>query len=338
MTLKEKAIKQIAKKMACYGLVFATVLSQPLAATAESSPKQQFFSMGTSSAGGSFFPLAGAMSSVIAKHYPQIKINAEITGGSNENVKLIANRKLELALMGAQAAFDGHKGIGKFATSGPQKKHMAVMAGHGTYWQLFTLKKTGIKTIADLKGKKVSLGSTGSEGNTLGKEIIEAHGLVMNKDWKAEYISHGEGPGALRDGRIDAVLQVSSVPTGTVTDITATHGSDVVFVNPDAAVLAKLSAEKPYFAKAAIPGGAYKGHDKPTPGSFKASAILTASADLSADTVYAIVKALLENPTELSSANALGKYWNKDDAVDPIKNLIPIHPGALKYYKEKGLM
>lgn len=325
-------------RRACLGLVAVLAMAQPLTAAAQAAPKQQFISMGTSSAGGSFFPLAGAMSAVIAKHYPQIKINAEITGGSVENVKLIANNKLELALMGAQEAYEGNKGLGKFAQSGPQKKHLAVMAGHGNYWQLFTLKNRGIKSMADLKGKKVSLGSTGSSGTTLGKLVIEAHGLKMGQDWKAEYISHGEGPGALRDGRVDAVLQVSSVPTGTVTDITATHGPDVVFVNPDPAVLDKLRSQYPYWSKAAIPGGAYRGHDKPTEGSFKASAILTASADLSEATVYAIVKALLENPAELSGANALGKYWNKDDAVAPIKDLIPLHPGAIKYYKEKGLL
>jgi TRAP transporter TAXI family solute receptor len=307
-------------------------------ALAQGSSKQQFISMGTSSAGGSFFPLAGAMSSVVAKHNPNIKINAEITGGSVENVKLIANNKLELALMGSQEAYEGYKGIGKFEKTGPQKKHLAVMAGHGNYWQLFTLKNRNIKTIGDLKGKKVSLGSTGSAGNSLGKLIIEAHGLTMGTDWKAEYLSHGEGPGALRDGRVDAVLQVSSVPTGTVTDITATNGADVVFINPDKKVLAELRTKYPYWTPAEIPGGAYKGHDKGTPGSFKQPAILTASADLPEATVYAILKSLLDNPAELTAANALGKHWNKKDALDPIKNLIPLHPGAIKYYKENGLM
>lgn len=301
-------------------------------------PKEQFMSMGTSSAGGSFFPLAGAMAGVVAKHYPQLKINAEITGGSVDNVKLINNGKLELALISAQPVFEGVKGIGKFASTGPQKKHLGVMAGHGNVWQLYTLKKNGINSIKDLKGKKVSLGSTGSDGNSIGKEVIEAHGLVMNKDWTPEYISHGDGPGALRDGRVDAVLQLSSTPTATVIDITSTNGEDVVFVNPEPDVLAKLIEKYPYWSKAVIPGGVYKGHASDVAGTFKMVAMLCAADTVSAEAVYAIVKTLLENPAELTNANALGKFWNTKDALDPLIGVVALHPGAEAYYKEKGLL
>ena len=301
-------------------------------------PKEQFLSMGTSSAGGSFFPLAGAMAGVVAKHYSQLKINAEITGGSVDNIKLISNDKLELALISAQPVFEGVKGIGKFASLGPQKKHLGVMAGHGNVWQLYTLRKSGIKTIHDLKGKKVSLGSTGSDGNSMGKEVIEAHGLIMNKDWTPEYISHGDGPGALRDGRVDAVLQISSTPTATVTDITSTNGADVVFINPDPDVLAKLMEKYPYWSKAAIPGGVYKGHPDDIPGTFKMVATLCASSELSNEAVYAILKTLLENPDELRNANALGKFWNMKEALEPLLTIVPLHPGAARYYKEKGLL
>lgn len=311
--------------------VFTAVAEMP-------APKEQFMSMGTSSAGGSFFPLAGAMAAVISKHYPQLKINAEITGGSVDNVKLINNGKLELALISAQPVFEGVKGIGKFESNGPQKKHLGVLAGHGNVWQLYTLKKNGIKTIKDLKGKKVSLGSTGSDGNSIGKEVIEAHGLVMNKDWTPEYISHGDGPGALRDGRVDAVLQLSSTPTATVIDITSTNGEDVVFINPDVDVLAKLIQKYPYWSKAAIPGGVYKGHANDVTGTFKMVAMLCAADTVTDEAVYAIVKSLLENSAELNNAHALGKFWNAKDGVDPLIGVVPLHPGAEKYYREKGLL
>ena len=301
-------------------------------------PEEQFMSMGTSSAGGSFFPLAGAMAGVIGKYYPQLKINAEITGGSVDNVKLIHNDQLELALISAQPAYQGFHGLGKFESTGAMTKHRGLMAGHGNVWQLYTLKKNGIKTIHDLKGKKVSLGSTGSDGNSIGKLVLEAHGLIMNKDWTPEYISHGDGPGALRDGRVDAVLQISSTPTATVIDITSTNGEDVVFVNPDPDVLEKLLKQFPYWAKGKIPGGVYKGHPDDIPGTFKLAALLCASEKVSDATAYAIVKALLEHNDELVNANALGKYWNRNDAVQPLVGLIPIHPGAEKYYKEQGLM
>ncbi len=308
------------------------------AAAQMAAPKREFMSMGTSSAGGSFFPLAGAMAGVVGKYYPQLQINAEITGGSTDNVKLINNGKLEVALTSAQTAYEAARGLSKFAASGPQAKHLGVMAGHGVAWQLYTLKKTGIKTIYDLKGKKVSLGSTGSDGNAIGKEVIEAHGLIMNKDWKAEYISHGDGPGALRDGRIDAVLQISSTPTATVIDITSTNGEDVDFIMPDDKVLDGLIKKNPYWTKTAIPGGVYKGHPADIPGSFMIAAVMVAAASESPEAIYALTKAILEHPDELSSANALGKYWNRNNAVQPLVGIVPFHPGAEKYYREQGLL
>jgi TRAP transporter TAXI family solute receptor len=301
-------------------------------------PKAAFMSMGTSSAGGSFFPLAGAMAGVIGKYYPQLKINAEITGGSVDNVKLMMNNKLELALISAEPAYDGYRGLGKFKSTGAVTVQRGLMAGHGNVWQLYTLKKTGIKSIHDLKGKKVSLGSTGSDGNTMGKLVIEAHGLIMGKDWTPEYLSHGDGPGALRDGRVDAVLIVSSTPTATVTDITSTHGADVVFLNPDPAILEKLVKQIPYYAKASIPGGTYNGHPQDIPGTFKLSALLCAHESVPDETAYAIVKTLLEHNDDLVRANALGKLWNRDGAVAPLMGVIPLHPGAEQYYKEHGLL
>ncbi len=317
---------------------FGMALISGTASADMAAPKEQFMSLGTSSAGGSFFPLAGAMVSVVGKYYPQLKINAEITGGSTDNVKLINNGQLELALTSAQTAYEAARGQGKFVAAGAQTKHLGVMAGHGTVWQLYTLKKTGIKSIYDLKGKRVSLGGTGSDGNALGKEVIEAHGLIMNKDWKAEYISHGDGPGALRDGQIDAVLQVSSTPTATVIDITATNGEDVEFINPDPKVLEQLIKKHPYWSKAIIPGGVYKGHPNDISGSFMIAAVMVAAKSDSPEAVYAFTKALLEHPDELKNANALGKFWNKDNAVQPLVGIVPFHPGAEKYYREVGLL
>lgn len=301
-------------------------------------PDEQFMSMGTSSAGGSFFPLAGAMANVIGKAYPQLKINAEITGGSVDNVKLIHNGQLELALISAQPAYQGYHGLGKFDSTGPLESHRALMAGHGNFWQLYTLKSSGIETIYDLKGKTVSLGATGSDGNSIGKLVIEAHGLKMNEDWRPEYISHGNGPGALRDGRVDAVLILSSAPTSAVTDITSTNGDEVVFVNPDPKVLKGLLDQFPYWSAGAIPAGTYNGHDEDITGTFKLAVLLCASKDVSDEVAYAVVKALIENNAALTSANALGKYWSRDDAVGPLKGVIPIHPGAEKYYRDNGLM
>lgn len=301
-------------------------------------PKEQFMSLATSSVGGTWFPLGGALASVITKHYPALKITAEVTGGTNDNLKLIKNKKVELAFSTNSQAFLAYRGMGAFEKGGKITNLRGLLGGHMIKWQFYTLKGNGITKMSDLKGgQRVSLGAAGSIGNSIGKIVIEAHGPKMNVDWKPEYISHGDGPGALRDGRVDAVLIISSTPTAAVIDITSVKGSDVVFVMPDPAVLDGLIKKYPYWSRAEIPAGVYKGVDKVIPGSFGISTILVSIDTLSDAAAYAIVKAVLENPAELIAANKLGKEWHKGVATRGITNVIPFHPGAEKYLKEKGL-
>jgi len=160
----------------------------------------------------------------------------------------------------------------------------------------------------------------------------------MNEDWQPEYIGHGDGPGALRDGRVDAVLIISSFPTAAVTDITSTEGEDVVFVNPEPEVLDELIADRPYWARTAIPADAYPGMEEDVPGSFGTFTILIAHEDLTDETVYAVTKALLENPDRLQNAHALGAEWTTETATRGIQDVIPFHPGAEAYLREAGLL
>lgn len=299
-------------------------------------PEEQFMSLGTSSVGGTWYPLGGAIASVVSGVYPQLKITAETTGGTLDNLKLMKNDQLELALSTNEQAYLAYNGEGEFDET--IDNFGGVIGGHGIYWQLYTLAGTGIESIADLEGKRVSLGAAGSIGNAIGQTVIEAHGLTMNEDWEPEYISHGDGPGALRDGRIDAALIISSFPTSAVTDITSTEGEDVVFVNPDPEVLDQLIAERPYWSEAPIPGGVYGGHPDDIPGTFGVFTILIAANDVSEDAVYAVTKAILENPEKMKNAHALGSAYVKENATRGIDGVIPFHPGAEAYLKEQGLL
>lgn len=321
------------------GLALAVVVAGVIGVTSASAemmkPKEQFMSLATSSVGGSWFPLGGAMASIVTKHYPELKITAEVTGGTNDNLKLVKNKKVELALSTNSQAYLAYKGEGAFA-AGKITNMRGLLGGHMIVWQLYTLKKNDINKITDLKGKRISLGAAGSIGNTIGQAVIEAHGLKMKTDWNPEYIGHGDGPGALKDGRVDAVLIISSTPTGAVTDVTST--SDVVFLMPEKKVLDKLIEARPYWSRASIPPGVYKGFDKEQPGSFGVSTILLTMDTVTNEAAYAIVKALLENPDELAAANKLGKEWHKGVATRGVKGVVPFHPGAEAYLNEKGLM
>lgn len=319
--------------MAALLLAAAGVMTGARAEMAQ--PKQQFLSFGTSTVGGSWFALGGAIANLISKTYPQLKVTAEVTGGSVDNIKLMMNDQLELAMTTNAEAYQAIQGIGPFNKK--VTNFSAVMSGGGIFWQLYTLKKTGIKSIADLKGKRVSLGAPGSIGNSIGKTVIEAHGLVMSKDRRPEYIGHGDGPDALRDGSVDAVLIVSSFPTSALVDLTSSEKENVTFLNPEPAVMKKLLADHPYWTETPIPGGIYAGHPNDIPGSFGVATIIVAKNSLSNETVYAVIKAIAENTKALTSANAHGKDWQLKSALRGITGTLPVHPGAAAYLKEQGL-
>lgn len=328
--------RKVLTAAAAVGLGFASHFAFTLPAAAQAAPKQQFISLATSTVGGSWFPLGGAMAGLIGKALPQLNISVEVTGGTVDNLKLIKNRKVELAYTTADQAFLAYRGQGSFDSKIDNIR--GLLGGHAISWQLATLKDRGINSIKDLSGKRVSLGAAGSIGNSIGQLVIEAHGLKMNTDWKPEFIGHAQGVGALRDGQIDAVLTISSLPVANMTDLTSSSGADVVFLMPDPAVLAALRKDRPYWSPATIKAGTYKGHDKDIPGSFAVSTILIADKSMPDETVYAIVKTLLENNAELTKAHSLGREWTTESALNGVKDVIPFHPGAEKYLKEKGLL
>lgn len=300
-------------------------------------PKQQFMSMATSSVGGSWFPLGGAMAKIITEVYPQLKVTAEVTGGTADNLKLLKNGQVELALSTNDQAYLAYKGDGAFK-SGAVTNFKGLLGGHAIIWQLYVLKSSGIQSLKDLKGKRLSLGAAGSIGGPTGQIVMNAYGLKMSTDWRPEYLGHSDGPGALLDGRVDGVLIISSAPTSAVTDITSRRGDEVVFLNPDKPILDKLLQEHPYWFPAVIPGGVYKGHAKDIPNSFGSSTILVAHEKVGNEAAYAVTKALVENHGKLVAANALAKEWSKENATRGITGVIPFHPGAEKYLKEAGVL
>lgn len=327
----------VSRRAALATMAGGVVMSAGWARGAEIAPPASgFLSMGTSSVGGSWFALGGAMANQISKTYPQLRVTAEATGGSVDNLKLLKNGQLELALTTSAECYQARNGKPPFPA--PITNFSAVMSGGSINWQLYTLKKTGIKSLRDLKGKRVSLGAPGSIGNSIGKTVIEAHGLKMSTDWRPEYIGHGDGPDALRDGSVDAVLIVSTFPTSAVIDLASSEKDNVVFLNPEPAILDKLLVDYPYWTKIAIPGGIYEGHPNPTPGTFGIATLLVAANSQSVETIYAVTKAIAENGGALGQAVAQGKAWKLDTALEGIEGVLPLHPGAKAYFQQKGLL
>jgi hypothetical protein len=325
-------------KVMCFALaIFLMILptqANPQAPGKEES--KQFLAFATSSIGGNFYILGGGIGSLVRKAYPNININAEVTGGTHSNLILMGTKKAQLGLATNDEAFYAYNGLNKF--KGKKFTNIrGILGGHEAQWQLYTLKRTGIKSLADLKGKKISLGSPGSVGNTIGEMVLNAYGLKMKQDWTPEYLGHGQGPDALKDGRVDGVLILSGAPVSAIIDITSTYGSDVVFLSPDKDKMAALLKEHPYWYETKIPANTYKGQDKDVP-TFAHTTVLLAEESVNPDAIYAITKTILENPKEMGAIHPSGKEWTPENATRGITNVIPFHPGAERYLREKGLI
>jgi TRAP transporter TAXI family solute receptor len=297
---------------------------------------RQFLALGTSSIGGTYYVIGGGMASIINKANPQLNINAEVTGGAFNNVVLLGQKKIQLGLVTNDEVYMAWHGQGKYKTKVTNVR--GVLGGHAIIWQMYTLKRTGIKSVADLKGKRISLGAPGSIGNLIGEIVLGVHGLKMRRDWTPEYLGHGDGPGALKDGKLDAVLIISSTPTSAIIDLTSSHGSDVVFITPDRDKLEALLKEHPYWFESKIPAKTYKGQDQDIANSFGASTILVADEAVDAGAVYAVTKTLLEHNQDLVAVHPIGKEWVAENATRGIQGVLPLHPGAERYLKEKGLI
>lgn len=290
-------------------------------------------SIGTGGTGGVYYPIGGAMASVISKKIPGLQASAEVTGGSIDNLKLIHTGKSEMGIVQSDAAWDALNGQEKFKDLKMPVRTLMVL--YPSRMHLVTTEASGIRKVGDLKGKRVSTGSAGSGTEVMSFRIIEAAGLDRDRDMKRERLGVAESVNALKDGKIDAFFFGGGIPTAAITDLAATPGMKMRLV--DHSELAGAMAKKygPLYTKDVIPAGSYAGQAAPN-NMTSSWNILVAHSRMPEQQAYDIVKQLWEGKPELVAVHkeALNiEMANQSNAVSPI----PFHPGAIRYFKEHGL-
>jgi len=201
-------------------LTMAMALGLAFAGSADA--QQKAMSIGTGGTGGVYYPLGGAVANVLSKNLPNVQATAEVTGGSVDNLKLIGAGKSEMGFTMADAALDALKGEDKFKSG--KLPLQALLVVYPNRMHVVTVEGTGIQTMADLKGKRVSTGSPGSATEVMAFRVIEAAGLDKDKDMKRERLGVSESVNAVKDRKIDAFFWVGGIPTAAVTDLAATPG------------------------------------------------------------------------------------------------------------------
>jgi len=289
-------------------------------------------SIATGGTGGVYYPLGGGMAALISKHIPNTEATAEVTTASVDNVKLLHGNRVALALSLPDTAWDGFNGQIKGL---PEKAHIrTLMALYSNYMHIVAADGSGIKSVADLKGKRVSTGAPGSGTEIKGLRIMEAYGLTA-RDLKAqERLGVAESAGAIKDRKIDAFFWDGGLPTAAVLDLAATPGIKINLIAHGDAVPKMIAKYGPLYFVADIPKGTYRGIDENIPVAAVTN-LLLANERLDENLAYQITKVLLEHTADLVAVHKAASEINLKNAA--IGSPIPFHPGALRYYKEKGV-
>jgi TRAP transporter TAXI family solute receptor len=295
--------------------------------------QQRAIAIGTGGTGGVYYPIGGALANLISKTFPNMQATAQVTGGSVDNLKLINSGQSELAFSMADAALDAYSGVDKF--KGTKVPLRTLMVLYPNIMHVVTIEGTGVNTLADLKGKRVSTGAPGSATEVMAFRVIEAAGLDKDKDMKRERLSVAESVNAIKDHKIDAFFWVGGLPTAAVTDLGATPGVKLKLVD-HAEVVEKMNAKYgPLYVTDTIPAKTYPGQDKAN-AIATVQNILVTDDKMSDDLAYKIVKIIFDKKADLvavhqEAANIDYKYQRK--ASSPV----PWHPGAIKYFADNGV-
>jgi TRAP transporter TAXI family solute receptor len=292
----------------------------------------QYLSIATGGMAGTYYPVGGAISSIINANIEGISSTVESTGATVANCNLIKSNSTELAITAANITYNAFEGIEGFDGKDPIKNMAGITCLYPETVQFVTLEKSGIKSVLGLKGKKVAVGMPGSGTEVMAREIFEVYGMSYD-DITEDFIGSGEVATGLKDNTISAGFIWSGIPTALIVDIASRKKIRIIAIDRDK--LDALKAKLPYCADHLIKAGTYHGFNEDVM-SVAIPAMLVCSTNLSEDLVYNITKVIFEHTEDLIAAHTRGRDITLETALNGMS--IPLHPGAEKYYKEVGLI
>jgi TRAP transporter TAXI family solute receptor len=294
--------------------------------------QQRTIAIGTGGTGGVYYPIGGALANLLSKQMPNMQATAQVTGGSVDNLKLIGSGQSEIGFSMADAAVDALNGEDKF--KGAKVPLRTLMVLYPNIMHVVSIEGTGVNTMADLKGKRVSTGAPGSATEVMAFRVIEAAGLDKDKDMKRERLSVAESVNAIKDRKIDAFFWVGGLPTAGVTDLGATPGVKIKMID-HTEVVAKMNAKyNNLYAPAVIKAGTYPGQTTDN----KVSAvwnILVTNDKMSDKDAYDIVKLIVEKKADLVAVHKDAESFSVENQIKS-NSPVPWNAGAVKYFVEKG--
>ena len=286
------------------------------------------FLMGTGSATGNYYAFGNALAQVVNKHTGS-NITVSSTGGSVENVRLLKKADIEMSLVQTDVNNYALNGIEQFA-DGAVKNFSAVTACYPEMVQIVASKASGIKSVADMRGKRICVGAVGSGYEVAARQILGIYGMNYD-DIDERFLSQSEAKNALQDDQIDAFFMCSGYPNANVTELSLTGRIDVISIDDEH--VGMLLEKYPFYAAFTTPDDQYKlGHPVT---SVAVMSMLVALNDLDENDVYAITAAIYENLDEIRAVNKKAEHMSLENPFRGIPG--NVHPGAARFYEEKGL-
>ena len=296
-----------------------------------SAPQTRFLSVATGGTGGVYYPYGGALARLISEKIPNTQATAEVTGASVDNLKLMQVGKVDLAFTLADTLAEAVKGTGPFKESGAVGSVRTLAVLYTNYTHVVVRANLGVKSVVDLKGRTVSVGSPGSGTELLANRVLAAAGLDVRKDITRHALGVAESVGAFKDGKVDAFFWSGGLPTASVQDLAATPGIAMSLVGHEH-LLPFLQRDfgAELYSVALIPSGTYRGIDVDT-GTIGVKNLLVASSSLDDALVQDIVKVLFENKAALVAAHPEARHLTVPTTFDGVP--APYHQGAVNYFK-----
>ena len=293
----------------------------------DQSSAKKFLNIGTGGTAGTYYPIGGAMAEILNSNIKGMNASAQSTGASVANINMLKDGSIDMAIVQNDITYYAVNGTEMF-----KDKAVTNLRGIATLYpetcQFVTLDKSGIKSIADLKGKRVAVGAAGSGAEANARQILEAYGITYN-DIDAQYLSFAEGASALKDGNVDAAFLTAGFPTASVQDISSQNKIRLLPV--DSAKADALIAKYPFYTKTVVPAGTYAGFDEDVP-TVSVMAMLVCTDKVDDALGYDIAKALFTNLDRIQAAHSVGKLITKEGALNGMP--LPMNAGAEKFFKE----
>ncbi len=332
--MKKRFVSMVAMAMAA--VMLFTACGSSSGSTSEGSEGEaastQNLKFATGGTTGAYYPYGGAIAQIVKDGTAgAITLDVQSTGASKANIYLVDSDEAQVALVQNDVMSYAYTGE-EFFNGEVIETFSTVATVYAEVCQIIVDPASGIESVADLKGKRVSLGDAGSGVEANAKQILAAYGVSVD-DITVQNLGFGDSATAMKDKKLDAFFVTAGTPTTAIAELAATN--EIKILSIDAEHMASLMDQYSFYTEYTIPAGTYTGYDEDVQ-TLAVKATIIVNNNLSEDTVYNLTKAIFEGQEALAAANAKGAELSLESAVQGVS--VPFHPGAEKYYKEAGVI